>query len=406
MTQTAAPRRQAPRTRVEQVLLVGGIVLLAVNLRPAVTSLGTVLEDVREGLALSGATAGLLTTLPVLCFATFGSLTPAAAHRFGMHRVVVASLLVMVTGLMGRALTDSPALFVVLSGLALAGMAAGNVLLPPLVKRHFPRRVSLVTAVYSTGLLGGAALPTLITIPAAEATGTWRWALLLWGLTAAVALLPWLALLRHDVRHERGRSSTIAWSALVRTRLAWAMAGFFGLQSMLAYAQFGWVPQIYRDAGLSPAVAALMLGLVTVAGIPLPLALPTLVRRWPDQRPVVAILGACGAAGFAGLLASPTTLPWLWALLMGIGGGAFPWLLTMLGLRTATGQGAAALSGFVQSVGYLLATLGPFLTGVLYDMTDGWTVPLVVLALLCVPQILLGLLFARPGTLEAELARR
>ncbi|MDQ3275847.1 MAG: MFS transporter [Actinomycetota bacterium] len=405
MTATADSARQRAGTPVQRALLVAGVVLLAVNLRPAVTSLGTVLGDVRDGLGMSGVVAGFLTTLPLLCFAGFGSVAPAAARRFGMHRVVAASVVAMTLGLVGRAGTDSAALFIALSALALAGMASGNVLLPPLVKRHFPGRVSLMTAVYSTALLAGAALPTVIAVPVTQATGTWRWGLLLWGITAAVALVPWSGLLRHDVRHTQGPAATFSRAAVARSRLGWSMAGFFGLQSMLAYAQFGWLPQIYRDAGLSPGVAALMLGIATGIGIPVPLLLPAVIARWPDQRIVVTTLGSLSLAGFAGLLLWPSTLPWLWALLMGSGGGAFPWLLTMLGLRTTTTEGAAVLSGFVQGVGYLVAAMGPFMTGALYDLTGGWTVPLAVLTLLCLPQILLGLSFARPRTFEDELRR-
>lgn len=393
-------------TRWQKILVVVGLVLLAVNLRPAVTSLGTLLGEVRQDLGMSASVAGLLTTVPVLCFSGFGFLAPAAARRIGIHRVVSASIGLMVIGLAWRAATDSVPVFLLASALALAGMASGNVLLPALVKRHFPHRVGLLTAIYSAALMGGAALPTFIAVPVADAAGSWRAGLVLWAFTAGAALLPWVALLRHDIKAQPQAHPRIAWSAVVRSRLAWAMAGFFGLQSSLAYSQFGWLPQIYRDAGLSAEAAALMLGILTIVGIPVPLLLPALAQRFSSQAPIVTCLGLSALTGFVGLLLWPQSLPWLWAALLGVGGGAFPWVLTMLGLRAATPEGTVVLSGFVQGVGYVIAALGPLLTGLLYDVTGGWTVPLAVLAGITVPMLLLGLTFARPRNLEDELARR
>jgi MFS transporter, CP family, cyanate transporter len=393
-------------TRRQQFLVVVGLVLLAVNLRPAVTSLGTLLVEVRQDLGMSASVAGVLTTVPVLCFSGFGLLAPAAARRVGIHRVVFVSIALMVVGLSWRALTDSVAVFLGASALALAGMASGNVLLPALVKRHFPHRIGLLTAIYSAALMGGAALPTLIAVPVAGATGSWRGGLAVWAVAAGVALLPWVMLLRHDVRAQPETHPRIAWSAVVRSKLAWAMAGFFGLQSSLAYSQFGWVPQIYRDAGLSVGSAALMLGILTVVGIPVPLLLPALAQRFASQVPIVTTLCLCALTGFVGLLLWPQAVPWLWALLLGVGGGAFPWVLTMIGLRAATPEGTVVLSGFVQGVGYVLAALGPLTTGLLYGATGGWTVPLAVLAVVTVPMLLLGLTFARPRFLEDELAAR
>lgn len=386
--------------------MVVGLVLLAVNLRPAVTSLGTLLGEVREGLGMSASVAGLVTMVPVLCFSVFGFLSPAAARRIGVHRVLFVSIGLMVAGLTWRAATDSVVVFLIASALALAGMASGNVLLPGLVKRHFPNRIGLLTAIYSTALMAGSALPTFVAVPVAEATGSWRGGLVVWAFTAGVALLPWVALLRHDVKGEVEAHPRIAWSAVVRSKLAWAMAGFFGLQSSLAYSLLGWLPQVYRDAGLSAGDAALMLGVLTMVSLPVPLLLPALVQRFASQAPIVICLGLSALTGFVGLLLWPQDLPWLWAALLGVGGGAFPWVLTMLGLRAATPEGTVVLSGFVQGAGYVIGALGPLLTGLLYDLTGGWTVPLVVLAAVTAPMVALGLAFSRPRYLEDELTTR
>ncbi len=392
-----------PPSRRAQVLVVVGIVTLAASLRPAVTSLGAVLGEVRSDLAIDGWLAGLLTTLPVLCFAGVGALTHPLTHKVGVHRTALIALLTVTAGSALRSLADSPLVFTVGTTIALAGMAIGNVSLPPMVKLHFPDRIPTMTAVYSCALLAGAAVPSGLTVPVAEAGDSWRYGLGLWAVMAGLAALPWLWLLRHDVT-EPDRQVSLSPRRLLRSRLAWAMAVFFGLQSAQAYAQFGWLPSIYEDAGLSRQAAALMLTVATVVGVPAPLVLPAYARRTSDHRPLVVAFAGVTAAGLLGLILVPTTLPWLWAALMGLGGIAFPWALAMIALRTRTVDGTAALSSFVQSVGYLLGAVGPLGTGVLFDLSGGWTAPLVVLMVLTVPMLWTGLLFARPRLLEDELA--
>jgi CP family cyanate transporter-like MFS transporter len=378
------------------------VVTLAVSLRPAVTSLGAVLGMVRDDLGVSGWLAGVLTTLPVLSFAAVGSLTHLLTSRLGLHRTALLALLAVAAGSAGRAMADSPTAFTLGSAVALAGMAVGNVSLPPLVKLHFPDRIPTVTAVYSCALLAGAAIPAGLTVPVADAAGTWRWGLGVWAVAAAVAALPWLGLLRHDVR-DSDPVSTLTPRMLARSRLAWAMAVFFGTQSAQAYAQFGWLPTIYADAGLSEDSAALMLTVLALVGVPAPLVLPAYARATSDHRPLVIVFAGVTLAGWGGLMVSATTVPWLWAVLLGIGGCAFPWILAMLALRTRSADGTAALSSFVQSTGYLLAAVGPLGAGLLHDATGGWTLPLAVLMVLMVPMLWTGLLFARPRVLEDEL---
>jgi len=399
-----APGDTQPDTRAQRVLVVVGIVVLAFNLRPAAVSVGPVLDEITSGLGMSAATAGLLTTLPVLSFAVFGALAPWLARRVGVHRVTLLALVAVVIGLGGRARVHDVPAFLLLSLTALAGMATANVLLPSLVKLHFPRHVGRLTSVYTTALAVGLTMASVTTVPMSERLGSWRWGLAAWAGTALVAALPWLGLVRHDRALDTTRRG-ISLGTVARTRLGWALAIFFGLQSLQAYAVFGWFAQVYRDAGFSAGTAGLLLGVITAMSIPLSLWLPAWAARMHNQSWLVVTVMSCYPVGFVGLVLAPVAGAWLWAVMVGIGAAIFPIVLTLIGLRTRTSEGTAALSGFAQSVGYLLAAVGPFGMGLLYQLTGGWTVPLLTLTGLIVPQMAAGLLVSRPAYLEDQIAR-
>jgi MFS transporter, CP family, cyanate transporter len=392
-------------TRAEKILVLVGILVLAFNLRPAAVSVGPVLDEITAGLGMSPTVAGVLTTLPVLAFAVFGALAAWLARAVGAHRVTLLALVAVVVGLGVRSRTSSVPVFLLLSLLALAGMATANVLLPSLIKLHFPRRIGLLTSLYTTALAVGLTTASVLTVPIAHGFGSWRWGLFAWALTALVAAVPWVALIRHDRVPDTG-TAAITLGAVARTRLGWAMAAFFGLQSMQAYSVFGWFSQIYRDAGFSASTAGLLLGLITAMSIPLSFWLPARAARMHNQSVLVTALILCYPVGYLGLVVAPVAGAWLWAVLVGIGASVFPVVLTLIGLRSRTSAGTAALSGFTQSVGYLIAALGPFGMGVLYELTGGWTVPLLALTLSCVPQLVAGLIAARPSFIEDQLPAR
>jgi MFS transporter, CP family, cyanate transporter len=390
-----------PESRGERLLVVIGIVVLAFNLRPAAVSVGPILAEVTRGLGMSPTTAGVLTTLPVLAFAGFGASAPWLARRIGLHRSTLVALVAVLVGLGLRArLSDVPA-FLGLSLLALAGMATANVLLPSLVKLHFPDRIGLMTSVYTTALAIGLTSASVLTVPVSDHFGSWRWGLFGWAGTAAVAAVPWVLLARRD-RSLEVQPRGISLGAVARTRLGWSLALFFGLQSLQAYSVFGWVAQVYRDAGFSAARAGLLLGLVTAVGIPLSLLLPAWAARMRTQTRLLVALSLCAPVGYVGLVLAPVGGAWLWALFIGTATSVFPVVLVLVGLRSRTSDGTAALSGFTQSVGYLIASMGPFGMGALYEETGGWTVPLLVLIVLIVPQIVFGVVISRPAHIEDQ----
>lgn len=410
-------------------LIVAGIVLTALNLRPAITSLGALLEEVRAGLGMSGSVAGLLTSVPPLCFAVFGVMAARLARRFGAGTVVCAGMLAIATGLAVRPYTGSVAGFLAASALALMGIAVSNVLMPVIVKRWFPHRVGTMTGLYSMALALGTSAAAAVTVPITDALGgSWRTGLAVWAGLAAAAVLPWLVLGRtrnggagegggvppeprgeslRSALAERPKEPTPGGPAprVARSRTARALAVFFGLQATAAYITMGWMAQIFRDAGVDAGTAGLLLAATMVMGVPLAFVIPRLAARLPHQGPIVVAIGLCGLAGYAGLYLAPAGGAWVWAVLMGVSNCAFPLALTMVGMRARTGAGVAQLSAFAQSTGYLISIPGPLLVGVLYQHSGGWGLPLALMAGLMVPQIVAGVLAGRNRTVEDEAAR-
>ncbi|MET8565472.1 CynX/NimT family MFS transporter [Streptomyces flaveolus] len=416
---TAATRTQettpgAGGTRAWAVrLIVVGIVLSALNLRPAITSLGALLEEVRDGLGMSGGVAGLLTSVPPLCFAVFGVTAPRLARRFGPAAVVCAGMAAITAGLVIRPYVGNTAGFLAASALALMGIAVSNVLMPVIVKRWFPDRVGSMTGLYSMALALGTSVAAAVTVPLTDALGGgWQSGLAVWAALAAAAVLPWLPLVRDRGtavarRREpaRGEAQQHAPLRITRSRTAWALAVFFGLQATAAYITMGWMPQIFRDAGVSAGTAGVLLAVTMVMGVPLAFVIPRVATRLSHQGPIVLVLGMCGLAGYAGLYFAPAAGAWAWALLLGVSNCAFPLALTMVGMRAHSGPGVAQLSAFAQSTGYLISIPGPLLVGVLYQHSGGWGLPLALMAGLMVPQMVVGFLAGRDRTVEDEAAR-
>jgi CP family cyanate transporter-like MFS transporter len=274
-----------------------------------------------------------------------------------------------------------------------------------------------MTGLYSMALALGTSLPAAVTVPVTDGLGgDWRAGLAVWAGLAAVAVLPWLVLLRARGAEPVEPAPAAPVSAgpragagtlrITRSRIAWALAVFFGLQSTAAYITMGWMAQIYRDAGLSAGTAGLLLAVTMVMGVPLAFVIPRVATRLPHQGPIAVVLGLCGLAGYAGLYLAPAGGAWAWAFLLGISNCAFPLALTMVGMRARTGAGVAQLSAFAQSTGYLLSIPGPLLVGVLYQHSGGWGQPLALMAALMIPQILVGVLAGRDRTVEDEAAAR
>ncbi|NMZ40678.1 CynX/NimT family MFS transporter [Pseudomonas proteolytica] len=370
-------------------LLLLGLVLVALNLRPALSSMAPLLNDVSESLGLSAARAGLLTTLPVLCLGLFAPLAPFLARRFGAERVVLGILLTLAAGIILRSSLGAVGLF---AGSLLAGASIGiiGVLLPGIVKRDFARHAGVMTGVYTMALCLGAALAAGATVPLSQHFGdSWKIGLGFWMVPALLAALCWLP----QVGQKQG-THQVAYRVrgLLRDPLAWQVTLYMGLQSSLAYIVFGWLPSILIDRGLSATQAGLVLSGSVIVQLASSLAAPWLATRGKDQRLAIVVVMLLTLGGLFGCLYAPLDGLWGWAIVLGLGqGGTFSLALTLIVLRSRDAHVAANLSSMAQGVGYTLASLGPLAVGLVHDWTGGWAATGWIFALLGVGAIIAGL---------------
>jgi CP family cyanate transporter-like MFS transporter len=378
--------------RKSTLLLAVGMVLVAANLRAAASSVGPLLDRIRDDLGLSSTAAGALTTLPVLCFGLVAPLGPALARRIGYQAAVGAALASVVAGLAIRLIPGIAPLYLGTT-VAGAGIAVGNVLLPVLVRRSFHEHAGAMTGIYTTALVGSAALAASVSVPLANAfNDSWRASLGFWAAPAMLGLLAWTPQLR---RHERDAgSSTDARPArsLLRDRLAWQVTLYFGFQSAGFYIVLSWLPTIFQSHGVSRTSAGLLLGVSMIVGLPGALLLPRVAARARTQGRFAVAYSCFVAVGMVGLLVAPTWAPYLWVVLIGIGQQAsFPLALMLVVLRSRSVAETAGLSTLMQGVGYVMAAAGPVAVGALHDLTDSWDPAIVVLLVLLVFQVFSGL---------------
>ncbi|WP_415752834.1 CynX/NimT family MFS transporter [Salinisphaera hydrothermalis] len=358
-----------PATR--RLLTLAGLLLVALNLRPALTSVSPVLTRIGHDLGLASAGQGVLTTLPVLCLGLAAPLAPRLARRIGPERAVLAVLIVLAFALIVRPYTATAGLFL---GTAVAGGAIGvmGVLLPGLVKRDFPNSIGLMTGLYTMALNLGASLAAGATEPLRLAFGDdWRAALAFWLAPAVIAAVAWIAQM-HAV--AKPRTGTGGPKRLYRDPLAWQVTAFMGLQSSLAYIVFGWLPTILADRGMAPVTAGLALSISILVQVASALVAPAIGARMRDQRAVLCVVLATTLAGLAGCLYAPIASIWLWIVVLGLGqGGSFSMALTLLALRAPDAETASELSGMAQGVGYVTAAFGPLAVGLIHQFFGSWS---------------------------------
>ncbi|MFA1537673.1 CynX/NimT family MFS transporter [Actinomadura monticuli] len=379
------------------------IVLVAVNLRPAVAAVGPVLTEISDEFGLSGTAAGALTTLPLVFFGSYGLVAAFLPRAPRGETLLVSAMALLVGGLVLRLLDGPVALF---AGSLVAGIAIsiGNIAMPGIIKRDHPARITTVTSVYTVAVTAGAAVSSGLSVPVEDAfDSTWRLPLGLLAIPAALAGLLWVPRARraaHAARSAPPAAASRGVAALVwRSGLAWNVTVFMGMQSLLAYVVLGWLPTICQDRGMGEAPAGYVLALSAAMQAAGSLAVPVLARRARDQRPLVLGTVALTLVGFAGVTWAPIGSVWGWTVVLGFGQGlGFATALSFIGLRAHDAHIAAQLSGMAQGTGYLIAATGPLAVGALHDATGGWSVPMIgvlaVTAAMAVPGVAAGRLRA------------
>ena len=363
--------QQTPPVVLRPWLLLLGLVLVALNLRPALSSMAPLLGEVSDSLGLSAAQAGLLTTLPVLCLGLFAPLAPILARRFGTEWVVLGILVALGGGIVLRRCLGGAGLF---AGSILAGASIGiiGVLLPGIIKRDFAGHAGTMTGVYTMALCLGAALAAGATVPLSESLGqSWALGLGFWALPALVAAIFWLP----QVGKRQG-SHNVAYrvSGLLRDPLAWQVTLYMGLQSSLSYIVFGWLPSILIGRGLTPTQAGLVMSGSVIVQLLTALTAPWLATRGKDQRLAIVLVMSMTLAGLFGCLYASIEGLWGWAIVLGLGqGGTFSLALTLIVLRSRDAHVAANLSGMAQGIGYTVASMGPLAVGIVHEVTGGWS---------------------------------
>lgn len=390
-----------------------GILLIALNLRTAVAAISPIVALVSDDIPLGSVGLGLLGALPPIAFALSGLVAPLVARRFGLEGTLVLACAAMVLGPVVRAIAPNYPVLVVGTVLALAGMGFGNILLPPAVKKYFPDRIGQLTTAYATLLALSTAVPAVLAAPMASVAG-WRWSVAIWALFAFTALVPWLMV------GARARRGAVEDAALIdiepephelgrmwHAPTAWALAVVLAVSAFEIYAFFAWLPQLLIDRiGSTPAQAGALLALYGLAGLPAALIVPAVVTRVRNAATLVVIGVVLFVLGYLGLLLFGGTATWLWVLLAGTGPLLFPLALTLINLRTRSHAHSAALSGFVQAVGYGAGALGPLTVGLVHDLSGGWDAPLIFVAAISLAALPAAVVLSRGRFVEDELARR
>lgn len=379
-----------------QWMLAVAILMAGLNMRPMVTSMPALLDELRAALDLSPSVAGLLIALPTLCFGVFSMAVPPLLRWMSAQRLIVAGLLILAAGIAMRGFWGAQGLF---AGILVAsiGISVMMVLVPAIAKQAFPQRIGPIMSLYTMFFCLGAGLGAGLSAPIARLPySDWRWGLAVWLVPALVGAWCWHRAPATPLSSpSSGRDEGIA-RRLWRDPLAWQVTLFMGLQSSLGHSAIGWMPSILIDRGMHPVEAGAALSVALTVQLVSTFTLPWLAARSPNQRLAVTLAVALYLVGFMGIIyASPATA-WLWIVLGGMGmGGTFSLGLSLIVLRTRTPLHATALSGMAQGVGYCIAASGPFLVGVLYEQSGGWHTTGMFMLLTCAVVWLMGMGAAR-----------
>ncbi len=370
-------------------------------MRSPLSGVGPLTEFIQQSMGLSHSMIGLLTTLPLLCFAGLSGFILYFTQRWGIESTIGGALIILTLGISIRSVAFIPMLYLGTLFLGI-GIAVMNVLLPSIVKRDFPKKSGTMTSIYSSFMGIGATIGAGISVPLAKATN-WQFSLASWTLIAFIGFLLWIPQLKKRTLPKATVHILKAFKKLGSSSLAWQIAFFMGLQSFIFYAVLAWLPEILIERGMGLEKAGWMLSISQGTGIFGSLLIPAIASRFHDQRSVVLTTTLIEIIGITGLIFSGTYLVSVWIGLLGFALGAnFGLALLFIVLRTSTIEHTTGLSGFAQSVGYFVASFGPIICGFIHDFTQSWAIPLYTILGISFLQLIAGLGAARAKTISAE----
>jgi CP family cyanate transporter-like MFS transporter len=383
--------------RSRRILAMAGIILVVLNLRPAITSLSPIYDQISQTFPLNAATLGVLGMLPPLAFAFWGSLTPRLISKLGLEKSLLLAMALVFGGQAVRSFTNEVWFFGITYTISLAGIGIGNVLIPPVIKSYFPDRIGLVTSIYAAVISVSAALPSLVAVPVTH-LGGWRVSTGMWAGLALIAAVPWVILLSGSQKqvqsHPLQKYSAWGWPT------AWAITILFGVGALNNYTMIAWLPKILTSsAGVSQASSGIMLSMYNLIGFPVGLVVPIVLNRTRRPLFVIATGIACLLIGYLGLAYLPL-YAWVWIFPAGIGLMLVTIGLTLVNLRSHTPDGAAVLSGFTQGAGYLMGAVGPIVVAGLHSMTGDWMSAFWFLLITALVALGAGVIAARPRFIE------
>ncbi|WP_127130986.1 CynX/NimT family MFS transporter [Georgenia sp. SYP-B2076] len=408
-TDIAPPAGPAPQPWRGRIIYFVGLILLALSLRHAVTGISPLLTRIGEDVALGAAGTTILGMLPTIAFGLAGFIAPALIRRFGPARIAVVALGLGAAGTIARVLGDSAVGFLGFGLLALFGMGMGNVVGPPLVKRYFADRQATAMTVLTLMTQAGATIPAMLAVPMADAAG-WRTSVGSYAVLMLLAALPWtLAAVRSGREGQPGATAAATPAQKFGARklftnpVSLGGAIFYSMAALNTYAMLAWLPTIFQAQGASEAAAAGMYSIYTFLTLPMALITPIIASKLKNPLWLGVLFPIASVVGYLGIITAPSA-GIVWAFIAGISGGAFPFAMVMFNRRTRTPEGSAAVTGFSLGIGYAFGTVGPFLGGLLSNLTGGWTLPLLVFVASAAVMVLGTALLSRDRKFEDTLA--
>ncbi|MCP8970374.1 MFS transporter [Ectobacillus ponti] len=370
------------------VLLILALFAVSMNLRPAITSISPLLQDIRQDLGMNGTAASFLTALPVLCMGLFAPAATSLEQRWGMKPVVAGCLLLIGAATAARLVAVHTGWLLLTAGLIGIGIAIAGPLLSGFIKMYFPNRAGAMVGIYTLGMGAGASLGAGMAVPLQQAFGFWSSSLAVWALLAGAALLIWLAIVPTGKQAARAAGGKLPW----RTPRAWLITLFFGLQSALFYAATAWLAPYLRSLGFGAGEAGLVVTGFSLLQMFFCFLIPNLSEKTPRRRPWLLASSTAALAGFLLLLAVPMVSVWLAVVFLSTGlGGLFPLALLLPLDETDTPAAASAWTAMASSAGYAIGSIGPILVGTLLDLSGSFHFALASVLLLCVAMILCSL---------------